>query len=126
MLYFGSGLKRVLLSMKNLSVKGVYVEKQSLNEKMLLISIVGALEAIKRGGVSINEAEKFLFSPHMVQQMRERQYSESIIVMLEKGCELEDVASLLPQNLMKNIEEMEEEALELMKSYKVFEETFWI
>lgn len=102
------------------------MDNQDLNEKMLLICIIGVLEAIKGGGASINESEKFLFSPHIIQRMRERQYDESIIEILEKGCELEDIASLLPQNLIKNIEEIKEEALELMKKYKVFEQTFWI
>lgn len=102
------------------------MDNQDLNEKMLLICIIGVLEAIKGGGVSINESEKFLFSPHIIQRMRERQYDESIIEILEKGCELEDIASLLPQNLIENIEEIKEEALELMKKYKVFEQTFWI
>ena len=53
--------------------------KKSLNEKMLLISIIGTLESLKGEGLSINEAEKYLFSPHMVQMLKENKCNESII-----------------------------------------------
>ena len=36
--------------------------KNSLNEKILLIRIIGTLEAIKGGGLSIDESERLLFS----------------------------------------------------------------
>lgn len=97
-----------------------------LNEKMLLISIIGTIEAIREGGLSIDEAEKFLFSPYMVHRLREKKCNESLINILEKGCELEDIASLLPQELVKSLEELKQEALAAMKSYESFENEFWI
>lgn len=102
------------------------MSKELLNEKMLLISIIGTLEAIREGGLSIAEAEKFLFSPYMVQQLKEKKYNESLINILEKGCELEDIASLLPQELVKNLEEMKQETMEKMKSYETYEQEFWL
>lgn len=60
------------------------MSKEILNEKILLISIMGTLEAII-GGLSITEAQKFLFSPHMVQRLKEKKCNESLIYILEKG-----------------------------------------
>lgn len=107
-------------------IKGAYMSKELLNEKMLLICIMGTLEAIISGGLSIAEAEKFLFSPHMVQRLKEKKCNESLINIIEKGCELEDIASLLPQDLTKNLEELKQETLEEMKNYEAFEQKFWI
>ena len=97
-----------------------------LNEKMLLISIIGTLEALKEEGLSINEAEKYLFSPHMVQGLKEKKFNKSIIFIIEKGCELEDIASLLPQRYTDNIEELKQEALTILREYEAFEQKFWI
>ena len=107
-------------------IKGVFMTKKLLNEKMLLISIIGILEALKEGGVSINEAEKYLFSPHMAQVLKEKEFNKSIIEVIEKGCELEDIASLLPQKSIDSIEELKQEALTILKRYEVFEQKFWI
>ena len=100
--------------------------KKSLNENMLLISIIGTLESLKGEGLSINEAEKYLFSPHMVQMLKENKCNESIIFIIEKGCELEDIASLLPQKYIDSIEELKQEALTILKEYEVFEKKFWV
>lgn len=121
-------LERCLMLKLNLDgvIKGAYMSKELLNEKMLLICIMGTLEAIIGGGLSIAEAEKFLFSPHMVQRLKEKKCNESLINIIEKGCELEDIASLLPQDLTKNLEELKQETLEEMKNYEAFEQKFWI
>lgn len=100
--------------------------KKTLNEKMLLISIIGTLEALKGKGLSINEAEKYLFSPHMAQVLKEKKCKKSIIFIIEKGCELEDIVSLLPQKYIDSIEELKQEALTILKEYEVFEQQFWI
>lgn len=42
------------------------------DEKIILISIIGTLEAVKQQKLTIDEAEKFLFSPHMVTKMKEK------------------------------------------------------
>ena len=95
-------------------------------EKVLLVNIVGILEVLKRGKLSINEAEKFLFSPYMINKLQKKQCNMEIIDILERGCELEDIASLLPQSLEKNIIELEEKALEIIEKYPNFENKFWI
>ncbi len=91
---------------------------QNRKEKMLLISIVGTLEAIREGALTINESEKYLFSPRMIKQFRDEQYQESILDILEKCCELEDIESLIPDKLDFSIRELEKEALEALKGYQ--------
>ncbi|MBD5476860.1 MAG: DUF3969 family protein [Lachnospiraceae bacterium] len=39
------------------------------DEKILLLAIVGTLETVKNGGITIDEAEKFMFSPYMISQL---------------------------------------------------------
>ncbi|MDE6232481.1 MAG: DUF3969 family protein [Lachnospiraceae bacterium] len=109
---------------------GDYMFKNSLDnfikEKILLINILGTLNAIKNEKLSINEAEKFLFSPYMISKLKENHYSDRIIDILERGCELEDIVSLLPERLLPNIEELEKRSLEVLGSYQEFDKEFWI
>lgn len=104
----------------------IEMKNKLLNKKMLLISIIGTLESIKVGVLSVNETEKFLFSPYMVQRLKEKKYNEAIINLLEEGCELEDILSLLPENLEKEIERMKYNAFKEINKYEAFEKKFWI
>lgn len=99
---------------------------EKVDEKILLIAIVGNLEAIKKGGITIEEAEKFLFSPYMVNKLKTKKCDEKIIQIVEKGCELEDIYSLIPEKLYEVIDEMKQEALKLMKKYEEFNKSFWL
>lgn len=105
---------------------GEIMAEKSLNEKMLLVSIIGTLEALKENGLTINEAEKYLFSPHIIQRLKEWNYDEKIIDIIEKGCELEDIASLLPLEFVDGVEKLKKETLAILKQYKVYEHKFWI
>lgn len=96
------------------------------DEKIILISIVGILQAIKNDKLSIDEAEKFLFSPYMVGKLRIKKCNESIIDIIERGCELEDIVSLIPDKLSTAINELENMTLDLMKNYENFDKNFWI
>lgn len=42
------------------------------DEKIVLISLVGILETLKGKKISIDEAEKFLFSPHTITRLRKK------------------------------------------------------
>ena len=99
---------------------------EKVNEKMLLLSIIGSLEAIREAMVSIDEIEKFLFSPRMCRILKEKGYRESILHIIEEGCELEDVASLLPDRLNKVIDDIKKEALLLLSSYDEYNLLAWI
>lgn len=96
------------------------------DEKIVLISLVGILETLKGKKISIDEAEKFLFSPHTITRLRKKNCDKRILDILERGCELEDIASLMPDRLMKTIDDLERMVFELMKEYPRFNKTFWI
>lgn len=96
------------------------------DEKLILINLVGIFEALKKKRLSIREAEKIFFSPRMVNRLKFLKCNEKIVDILERGCELEDIASLLPDKLIKVIEELEENSFDIMKQYPVFDHMFWI
>lgn len=99
---------------------------EKVDEKILLITIVGGLEAIKNKGITINEMEKFIFSPYMVKRLKEVGCHPPIIELIEKGCELEDIDSLIPEELNAVTEELKREALYILKQYETYDYEFWI
>lgn len=96
------------------------------DEKLILVSLLGIIDALKNNGLAIDEAEKILFSPYMINKLRNGKCNMKIIDILEKGCELEDIESLIPDRLLKVINELEKETLEIIKEYPRFNKTFWI
>lgn len=97
-----------------------------VDEKIILITIIGVLESLENGALTIDEAEKYLFSPHTVRKLYEKKCSLKIIRVIEKGCELEDIASLIPESLSKVIGEIKHEAIGILNSYEEFNKAFWI
>lgn len=67
-----------------------------------------------------------MFSPYMVSLLKEQNCNHRILLLLEKGCELEDILSLLLDRLEQVINELEDEAMELLKEYPKFEEPHWM
>jgi len=65
-------------------------------ERFILILNVGMMTAIKEGVISIEEAENYLYSPYSVEKIRKLGINEDVIKLIELGCELEDVESLIP------------------------------
>lgn len=51
--------------------------------------------------------------------------NEKIVELISRGCELEDIVSLIPQELEKVLEEIKQEAIEIIKEYETFDEKFW-
>ena len=106
------------------TVKRDVLEK--VDEKNFLIAIIGNLEAVKNNGITIDEAEKFLFSPHMANKLKKEKCDEKIIELIKKGCELEDVASLIPERFDEVIDEMKRDALVIIQNYEEYNKSFWI
>lgn len=96
------------------------------DEKMVLIILIGILETIKRNNLSIEEAEKFLFSPRMIARLKKIKCDEKIIDILERGCELEDIESLIPDELLKTVDILENETLELLNDYSDYNVKAWL
>lgn len=94
--------------------------------KILLISMIGVLVAIKEKKMSIEESEKFIFSPYFIQKVKESCDEEQLIDILERGCELEDIESLLPDRLEYNIQILIDKTLNLLGLLEKKEDDFWI
>ncbi|MBQ2802856.1 MAG: DUF3969 family protein [Lachnospiraceae bacterium] len=99
---------------------------ENVDEKILLLAITGTLEALKKGAITIDESEKFLFSPHMIKILKEKKCDEKIVGIIEKGCELEDISSLLPEKLEEVIEELKQETIMYTNNYEEYNKMFWL
>lgn len=106
----------------NLSIESF----DKLNEKILLISIIGTLSSLQHNAISIEESEKFLFSPRMVQILKNKNCNTKIIDLVELCCELEDVISLIPNQFASTLEKIYKEAIDLLMSYDELNIDFWI
>lgn len=106
----------------NLSIESF----DKLNEKILLISIIGTLSSLQHNAISIEESEKFLFSPRMVQILKNKNCNTKIIDLVELCCELEDVMSLIPNQFASTLEKIYKEAIDLLMSYDELNIDFWI
>lgn len=99
---------------------------EKVDEKMLLLSILGSLEAITNKVVTIDEVEKFIFSPRMVKVLTEKKCNEKVVDIIEKGCELEDIYVLLPEKLDEVINELKEETIMILKNYEEYSKMVWL
>lgn len=106
------------------SISDIYYK--SIDEKVILINIVGVLESIKNNAITIDEAEKFIFSPYTRKKLCDINCDARIIEIVEKGCELEDIASLIPECFDEEIARLEEESFQLLKTYSEYKNEFWI
>ena len=97
-----------------------------IDEKILLLAILGVLTALDKENLTIEEAEKFLFSPKIVNKLRNMRCSEDIVELISKGCELEDIDSLIPEKLKYVITELVQDTLRLLADCTEFDKDFWI
>lgn len=97
-----------------------------IDEKIILTMLVGIFESLGNNGLTIEESEKLLFSPYMIDVLQNRNCSKSVIEILERGCELENIESLLPDNLIEEIDKLKKASLNLLKKYGQQREERWI
>lgn len=96
------------------------------DEKMLLVILLGIFEAIKSNDLSIREAEKFLFSPYIFNKLESSKCNSKIINIIERGCELENIKSLIPDELAGAIQELEDMTREELEKYSVLDRARWL
>lgn len=75
-------------------------------EKYILIIIKGVLQSLIDEQIDIEDAENIIFSPKIVEKLHTYKVNEKIINIVELGCELEDIESLLPNILEQEIEKL--------------------
>ena len=95
-------------------------------EKLLLIDILGALEALKNRKITINESETNIFTPYTFFTLEKKGINKKIIDLIHEGCELEDVESLCPEKLDEVIEELKQRTLNLLGEYEEDNKQIWV
>ncbi|OTA14331.1 hypothetical protein Xvie_03792 [Xenorhabdus vietnamensis] len=87
-------------------------------EKFISFLILGVLHSLDKGLISIEEAEGFIFMPSTCAPLKEIKASDALIDIIETGCQLEDVESLLPEKLSECVNKMIEDTLSVIKNNK--------
>lgn len=91
------------------------VIKENEAERLILVSAIGLLESLENDLLTIEDCEHYLFSPYSVSILEEKGINQKIIEIIELGCELEDIQSLMPDRLKKGIGDLKMQARELLK-----------
>ena len=100
--------------------------KKDIDEKILLIGIIGVLVSLKNRSITIDESESFLFSPRNIRLLTNLNCDTSILDLIENGCLLENFESLMPKKLNSEIDYMIQEALSLLSDYSQYDREHWI
>jgi hypothetical protein len=86
------------------------------NSKTLALVIIGTLRALRLKVLSINEAQQIIFSPAILGVLRSKGYDQRIIDMIHLGTELENIESIIPNQLEKSIGDIERMAVQYLES----------
>lgn len=97
--------------------------KLSANKKtdasiMLLVCIIGLLDSLESGILAIEECEQYLFSPYTLEVLRKKGIDKRILDIVQLGTELEDIESLLPDELENEIKGLHDSAKKVLKEIK--------
>ena len=95
-------------------------------EKLVLINILGTLEALKNKKLTIDESESIIFAPYTFITLKKKGVDKRIIDIIHEGCELEDVESLCPDKLDATIESLKQRTLSLLEEYEEDNKQRWI
>ncbi len=82
-------------------------------ERMLCQLCIGVLNSLLKKEISIREAEQLVFSPFTHEYLKEFRLSKDLIDIIHRGCELEDIESLLPEKFDDVVNEL------IAKTYSV-------
>ncbi|MEP9319468.1 DUF3969 family protein [Pseudomonas sp. LABIM340] len=72
--------------------------------KFFSIVAAGVALALKEKVLTVPEAERILFSPYMVSLLEQSGCAGGLIDLVERGCEIEDLESLIPEQLVGVLE----------------------
>ena len=87
----------------------------NINEKELILKMIGIFEAIEKKTITIEEGEDILFSPKNIKKLEQDGCDSRIIAIIWEACELEDIESLLPMRLDEIINDLKDKSLELLR-----------
>jgi hypothetical protein len=82
--------------------------------KFISFLTLGVLTALDRNLISIDEAEGFIFKPYLAKLLEQMGSEEKLIDIINIGCELDDVASLYPEDLDVQIKDLLDKTLSVI------------
>lgn len=95
-------------------VLNLSVNKTNEANILVLVCAIGLLE-VENDLLRIEDCDQYLFSPYSLDILQRKGIDQSIIDIVHLGTEIEDIESLLPYLLEKNIRELQEAAKEQLK-----------
>lgn len=93
----------------------------SIHPKLATLLTIGLCQSLRKGCITIDEAEWMLFSPRVM--MHEAIRDDPIKKAIHLGTELEDVAQIVPDKLAMAIDEIEQIALERLAEFDDLRDT---
>lgn len=110
-------------------VLNLSVNKTNEANTLVLVCAIGLLE-VENDLLRIEDCDQYLFSPYSLDILQRKGIDQSIIDIVHLGTEIEDIESLLPHLLEKNIRELQETAKEQLKliqsKEKKYEMKSWV
>lgn len=96
----------------------VNIEFNDMNEleNLILILNLGIVTALESGIISIEDSEKMLYRPKFVKMLERLSINKEILDLIEQGCELEDIESLIPEYLTNKILQMKSDIFTMLSS----------
>ncbi|HBA7198233.1 TPA: DUF3969 family protein [Escherichia coli] len=84
-------------------------------EKFISLLVLGVLYSIEKKQYLIDEAEGFIFKPSTSKTLNAASHSKNLIDIIDSGCELEDISSIIPENLSGNIDKLINQTLDFIR-----------
>ncbi|EON4790267.1 DUF3969 family protein [Escherichia coli] len=84
-------------------------------EKFISLLVLGVLYSIEKKQYHIDEAEGFIFKPSTSKTLNAASHSKNLIDIIDSGCELEDISSIIPENLSGNIDKLINQMLDFIR-----------
>ena len=84
-------------------------------ERLILTINIGLLFALRENVISIEEAERFLFTPFTYEKLKAMGIKSDIAEQIYKGCEIENIKSLLSTQYTTELNKLIFESLILLK-----------
>jgi hypothetical protein len=94
--------------------------EKSNSQRFLLIFVLGLINSLKNNLISLNEAEQLLFSPATAELLTKNSCDQKIIDLIHLGTELEDILSILPNNFSRTLDEIEKQAIFLLREMPAY------
>ncbi|EHR8834872.1 DUF3969 family protein [Shigella flexneri] len=67
-------------------------------DKFMAILLSGILHSLKEGSITIDESELLVFRPFISRLLHKNGCDKELIDIIDLGCELEDIESLVPEH----------------------------